>query len=559
MGNKFNFMYILLVSVVLLTVWGCDKTIPVSEIRRSPWVKKQIELVKEYNAKPLLLDSKELWLGKISSFDQFNKKDVFITPSVRLKSARSWFSKSFSEPVRLNFGDRDTHRLKTGDIIISVVTRGLKGQLFVNDWRNITDLPKIDPAFLDTYEYFLAIEIERNLCFNYRNIVLADGVKGLVISHGKKNPVKIHSKQADGSWSQNPNTESDEYSKNDFELILYDDGGKQSVTEINNTQDGIEQKGRYGRFSYILKCGYDFSPLLFSSLTFGTPAPVILPYTLRFSPILESAGIIARHPTTLARRRELQDAFDKAQIPGTWEIRDFGTMALSYHTREFSLSTSLFSKFTGPKPDGYIFTVTPPRAGTPPPFVEQAIRFHYWNFESGIINLPPDENSKDPRYLLWNFESGDQCSPRLLAKILKILKICEPKSIVTLSVKPTVLPKCSSGCDYFRKTGRLPGIGKIEISGNHEYIKLYKEKNKTGVHLFFTAPGIKNRPDEIILKNGDSVTLGDGHHLFYVFRFLGFDNHSKKIKIEFTERFDARAFGGKLQKNTTTISLLAYN
>ena len=444
-----QFLRIIFLLIILIVLCGCDKKISVSKVKNSPWVKEQLKSINTNNSGRLSLNTKELWVGKISSFEKSQKEDVYLQPSVCIKSRNSRLSKSYSKPIRLGFGKKDISGLKVGDTIVVVVLRGLKKQRFVKDWLKITDLPTIDPVFEDTYYYYLAIEIMRNMCFKYLNIVKPDGVKGLVISYGKKIPVKVHFKLPNGSWSEKASKKALAYENNSFELTLLNDGGKQSIKENLNPPEEIVQKGSYGRYSYTMKCGYGESSILFSELLFGAPAPEILPFTLRYSIFQESSGYIATHPTTYKHRNELAKAFKAAKIPGVWEIGDLGKMVLRYRTRKFSIQSKIFPKFSGPKPNGFIFIITPPLQEKPPLFTNKAIRFHYWNFKSGTIDVKPKDNDNKQYYMHWNFEYSDKCPPDQLSKILKVINKCEPLPEIQkfYSPKPAKI-KLKSGSAY---------------------------------------------------------------------------------------------------------------
>ena len=85
---------------------------------------------------------------------------------------------------------------------------------------------------------------------------------------------------------------------------------------LQNTPGGMVWEKDENDLWHVFRCGYDFDPQAFYEITGESPA---ITRMIQFPWIRESVGTIAKHPSTIARRDELQKAFDKAGIPGKWE------------------------------------------------------------------------------------------------------------------------------------------------------------------------------------------------------------------------------------------------
>ncbi|OGV46399.1 MAG: hypothetical protein A2017_01935 [Lentisphaerae bacterium GWF2_44_16] len=551
-----------LICFLVLFIFGCDTEMPVSEIKKSPWVEKQERELERFNqsTKKIQISSQELWAGKIERIDKSG--NVYLKPSRKLVS-RAWIAKSYSEPKSFIFRDKNVSKLKKDDIIIIRAERDIKDQLFVEDWRTLSELPYIkDAVFSSSYENFLSVENEHKLRFSYKSLITGNNVKTLIISYGTRIPMKVHSLNAGGTWSADADKESLCLAGDSFELVIYDESAGDELGKMENIPEEIIYSARYGRFRFQLKCGYDFSPVLFQKLAFNHAVPVILQplKVLRFPLCLDSAGIIANHPDTRVRLKHLQETFAKNGIPGKWRIGAYGRMTFEYNTRFFSIDYPQLSntpcKISGPLPDGYIFSVSPSGEGMPlrhgrnakaARHCELSCRFHYWNFQSGFLQENFYPGGKLFRFD-WNFEYGDICDKKMLEKILDVfiecgpweLPVTEKTSAKTIKLRNGL--KFASTLAFIKETQSLWGISGLGCSQDKQYLILRKAKRGYGAGLFFYLPDFSS-PNEITLKKGDIISLIDGHHVFIKYCYLGTDDESGNPVIEVTDRFDGKSFG----------------
>ena len=60
----------------------------------------------------------------------------------------------------------------------------------------------------------------------------------------------------------------------------------------------------------------------------------------------------------------------------------------------------------------------------------------------------------------------------------------------------------------------------------------------------------------LTLKVGDAGTLSDGHHVFITYKLEAINGD--KVTFTITDEFDARSFGGGIEKTTETVTISKY-
>ena len=180
--------------------------------------------------------------------------------------------------------------------------------------------------------------------------------------------------------------------------------------------------------------------------------PVYESLRLPYLQMFESLGTIAGHPSTLARRDELQRAFEKAGIPGTWEISDLGKMIFSYHTGSFEVYREWAKKVrsvSGPLEDGYIFTLSAPTEGPmsiPMTTKYRPVPYYEWTLLYPDFNCLSYDSGDEQVTYYWSFECGnallfhqkEECDTlkrpdgeKILGRILEVMR----------NIPPWTLPK----------------------------------------------------------------------------------------------------------------------
>ena len=163
--------------------------------------------------------------------------------------------------------------------------------------------------------------------------------------------------------------------------------------------------------------------------------PVYESLRLPYLQMFESLGTIAGHPSTRARRDELQRAFEKAGIPGTWEISDLGRMIFSYHTGLFEVYSAFEKRVrtvSGPLADGYIFTLSAPTEGPmsiPMTSKYRHVPYYKWNLLYPDFNYLSYGSGNERITYRWSFEYGSGKEPvceEIAGKILEVMRSIPP-------------------------------------------------------------------------------------------------------------------------------------
>lgn len=161
---------------------------------------------------------------------------------------------------------------------------------------------------------------------------------------------------------------------------------------------------------------------------------------IRFSPFRESSGFIATHPSTIARRDELQTAFDEAGIVGHWKIGDLGSMIFYEKCRDVDLYIPrLFQdgmvKVPVPDQNGFIFSLSAPHKGAAhiPGNDFSHTNFYDWQIATGLRYLHLGD-AESRVWHTWDFEFSNSLLNyrEILTHILETLKKCPPWTVPSL-------------------------------------------------------------------------------------------------------------------------------
>lgn len=411
--------------ILCIFISGCEHDIQLSALRQSQWYKKQLEIVNAPK-KTFLEPARSLWCGKIVAVQD---RILTLMPFKKL----SGFSNVKNASLDLWVAEDDMTNFSEGTWIVARTERSLKNQYFVKEYRLLPQTGSVPQKFVSAYEKVLLDAIEHNW---HLNVEVLDKGRTLKISNGVPQMTKFYEPKFMNGYTSTRTRDGVFFSGSKFEYIVMDTKGILfDRIRLQNTPGGMVWEKDENDLWHVFRCGYDFDPQAFYEITGESPA---ITRMIRFPWIRESVGTIAKHPSTIARRDELQKAFDKAGIPGKWEIGDFGSMIFYSDCREFELDISCFFhngpfKMSGPNPSGFIFSLSASCRGAAPipiyshPAICDCPVFYYWKTTCGPGYLAWG-NGDNMIWHTWNFEFGDELSnhPEVLAKILQTIQSLPP-------------------------------------------------------------------------------------------------------------------------------------
>ena len=403
---------ILLVTSLLLFLFGCELgTIPAEIPAKTPWYQKQLKLIRENNA-----DQVQAPLAK----------QAIAVGRIVQKLPENTFQVSGNVPFghsSIRFSDAESAaEIGRGDWIVARVMHDPAGlPPLVQDYRKISvNTDSIPEEFYPECEKLICIGIEQD--WNLKFDVSGDR-KSITISN-----------------------DAPEYTLYGFQLYI----GKQVCA--GRRSDGVypgfmvasaEKEAK----TYLLTCSSNLPAVQIGKalkICFPVYESLRLPGDVQ---MYESSGMIAMHPSTHARRDELQRAFEEAGIPGTWEIGDLGRMTFSYHTDLFEVYREFEKRnrsVPGPLADGYIFTLSAPTEGPmsiPMTSKYQYVPYYEWNLLYPDFNYLSYDSGNEQVTYRWSFECGnallfhqkEECDilkrsdgEKILGRILEVMKNIPP-------------------------------------------------------------------------------------------------------------------------------------
>ncbi len=409
----------------LLLLVGCSKSIPVAQLKKSAWYQSQLKIVTEKGGN-ILIDRQELWYGKVS---RINSGVIEVEQA---KCMASQGQKSGGNSVSLWFEKgKLPNDIAAGDWIAARVERSLKDQCFVRDYRLLTQIGAVPREFAGDYERILLVAIEHGW---HLKVEIPDDRQILQISHGLPRKTVFYAAVGGGNYSGERCVVDEFFSGDDFDFTVYDVKLVENACTLDiarkfSAPGMVVAWNNDGRKRSVFRCGYNFNPATFAAIT-GRNMDEYGPARIRFPVFLESAGTIAAHPATLARRNELQKAFDEAGIDGEWRVGDRGRMIFFGKCREYELDLPWLNQnapvtIEGPVGDGFIFSLSPPREA--PAAIAlfnhggncKCREFYYWNITSGMLSW---KQGQDQIYHDWDFEFGHALPEheKVLYRILQV-------------------------------------------------------------------------------------------------------------------------------------------
>ena len=415
---KLKSFLIFLVTGLLLFLFGCEHgAIPAEMLAKTPWYQKQLKLIRENNADQVQPPPAEqgIAVGRIIQKLSDNTLQVYGNVPFGNSSIR--------------FSDADSAaKISEGDWIVARVMRDPKGRPpLIQDYRKVS----VNTDFIP--EEFHP-DLEKLIC--------------LGIKYGWELKIEVSNNQDSVTISNDAPEDGKRYTANMFQLYI----GKQ--VRADRIKDGVypnfvvvsaEKEAK----TYILTYSGGFPQIgMALKIRFPVYESLRLPYLQMF----ESLGTIAGHPSTLARRDELQRAFEKAGIPGTWEISDLGKMIFSYHTGSFEVYREWAKKVrsvSGPLEDGYIFTLSAPTEGPmsiPMTTKYRPVPYYEWTLLYPDFNCLSYDSGDEQVTYYWSFECGnallfhqkEECDTlkrpdgeKILGRILEVMR----------NIPPWTLPK----------------------------------------------------------------------------------------------------------------------
>ena len=397
---KIQTIFILPAAGILLFLCGCEHAaIPAEMLTKTPWYQKQLKLIRDNNADqiPVSLAKQGIAVGKITrkitdDTFQISGNVPFGHSSIRFSNAES---------------AAEIHR---GDWIVARVMRDPKERSpLVQDYRKISvNTDSIPEEFCPECEKLICLAIERG--WNLK-----------IELSGNRESVAIFN-------------DAPKYTAERFQLYII---GKQVSSDRRS--DGVypglmvtsaEKEAK----TYTLTCSSDFQTMQIGK-ALEVWFPVYESLRLPAEQMYESSGTIAIHPSTRARRDELQRAFEKAGIPGTWEIGDLGRMMFSYHTGLFEVYSEFEKRVrtvSGPLADGYIFTLSAPTEGPmsiPMTSKYRHVPYYEWNLLYPDFNYLSYGSGNERITYRWSFEYGSGKEPvceEIAGKILEVMRSIPP-------------------------------------------------------------------------------------------------------------------------------------
>lgn len=397
---KIQTFFILPAAGILLFLCGCEHAaIPAEMLTKTPWYQKQLKLIRDNNADQIQLSlaKQGIAVGKITrkitdDTFQISGNVPFGHSSIRFSNAES---------------AAEIHR---GDWIVARVLRDPKERSpLVQDYRKISvNTDSIPEEFYPECEKLICLASERG--WNLK-----------IELSGNRESVAIFN-------------DAPKYTAERFQLYII---GKQVSSDRRS--DGVypglmvtsaEKEAK----TYLLTCSSEL-PAVQIGKVLKIRFPVYESLRLPAEQMYESSGTIAIHPSTRARRDELQRAFEKAGIPGTWEIGDLGRMIFSYHTGLFEVYSEFEKRIRsvpGPLADGYIFTLSAPTEGPmsiPMTSKYRHVPYYEWNLLYPDFNYLSYDSGNEQITYRWSFEYGSGKEPvceEIVGKILEVMRSIPP-------------------------------------------------------------------------------------------------------------------------------------
>ena len=397
---KIQTFFILPAAGILLFLCGCEHAaIPPEMLAKTSWYQKQLKLIRDNNADqiPVSLAKQGIAVGKITrkitdDTFQISGNVPFGHSSIRFSNAES---------------AAEIHR---GDWIVARVMRDPKERSpLVQDYRKISvNTDSIPEEFYPECEKLICLASERG--WNLK-----------IELSGNRESIAIFN-------------DAPKYTAERFQLYII---GKQVSSDRRS--DGVypglmvtsaEKEAK----TYLLTCSSEL-PAVQIGKVLKIRFPVYESLRLPAEQMYESSGTIAMHPSTRARRDELQRAFEKAGIPGTWEIGDLGRMMFSYHTGLFEVYSEFEKRIRsvpGPLADGYIFTLSAPTEGPmsiPMTSKYRHVPYYKWNLLYPDFNYLSYGSGNERITYRWSFEYGSGKEPvceEIAGKILEVMRSIPP-------------------------------------------------------------------------------------------------------------------------------------
>ena len=397
---KIQTFFILPAAGILLFLCGCEHAaIPAEMLTKTPWYQKQLKLIRDNNADqiPVSLAKQGIAVGKITR--KITDDTFQISGNVPFGHSSICFSNAESAA--------EIHR---GDWIVARVMRDPKERSpLVQDYRKISvNTDSIPEEFYPECEKLICLASERG--WNLK-----------IELSGNRESVAIFN-------------DAPKYTAERFQLYII---GKQVSSDRRS--DGVypglmvtsaEKEAK----TYLLTCSSEL-PAVQIGKVLKIRFPVYESLRLPAEQMYESSGTIAMHPSTRARRDELQRAFEKAGIPGTWEIGDLGRMIFSYHTGLFEVYSEFEKRIRsvpGPLADGYIFTLSAPTEGPmsiPMTSKYRHVPYYEWNLLYPDFNYLSYDSGNEQITYQWSFEYGSGKEPvceEIAGKILEVMRSIPP-------------------------------------------------------------------------------------------------------------------------------------
>ncbi len=396
---KIQTFFILPAAGILLFLCGCKHAaIPAGMLAKTSWYRKQLKLIRDNNADRIQesLAKQGIAVGKITrkitdDTFQISGNVPFGHSSIRFSNAES------------------AAEIHGGDWIVARVMRDPNGRSpLILDHRKI-------PANTDSIPEEFYPECEKLIC-----LAIEQAWNLKIDVSGNRESIAV-------------SNDAPEYAADKFKLYL----GKQVSSDRRS--DGVypgfvvtsaEKEAK----TYILTCSSDFQTMQIGK-ALEVWFPVYESLRLPAEQMYESSGTIAIHPSTRARRDELQRAFEKAGIPGTWEISDPGRMIFSYHPGLFEVYSAFEKRVrtvSGPLADGYIFTLSAPTEGPmsiPMTSKYRHVPYYEWNLLYPDFNYLSYDSGNEQITYRWSFEYGSGKEPvceEIAGKILEVMRSIPP-------------------------------------------------------------------------------------------------------------------------------------
>ena len=396
---KIQTFFILPAAGILLFLCGCEHAaIPAEMLAKTPWYQKQLKLIRENNADQVQPPPAEQGIAVGRIIQKFSDNTLQVNGNVPFGNSSIRFSDAESAA--------EIHR---GDWIVARVMRDPKGSRpLILEYRKVSvNTDSIPEEFCPECERLICLAIERG--WNLK-----------IELSGNRESIAIFN-------------DAPKYTADRFQLYI----GKQVSSDRRS--DGVYPglmvtSAEKEEKTYTLTCSSDFQTMQIGK-ALEVWFPVYESLRLPAEQMYESSGTIAMHPSTRARRDELQRAFEKAGIPGTWEIGDLGRMIFSYHTGLFEVYSEFEKRIRsvpGPLADGYIFTLSAPTEGPmsiPMTSKYRHVPYYEWNLLYPDSNYLSYDSGNEQITYQWSFEYGSGKEPvceEIAGKILEVMRSIPP-------------------------------------------------------------------------------------------------------------------------------------